>query len=263
MSTVEQTSGQRFVRFDEILYLVQDDFSRGHGLPSIETVDWTVLAAMSQYLFQRYINDQPEAPEEVVQEAEQQAEADLYLSLAYAVNSKKRFLANELVTLTEVIDLLRDKQVVNVGPREIDFTPFFTSTEYVIVERWRAVLKRRPKAYREFMRIDLDRDVADLWLERCEQNQEYLSKLSLTCLSTAAIGILAPSLLYCDATLLERIYDEAEGFLRGEQSRGYSGLRLPILDLRHQDYASNTIMYGKHRISKGHLRLWHELYSLR
>jgi len=262
MSTVEQTNEKRFVRYEEILQWIIQDVEKGKGLPSIEIVDWTMLAAMSQYLFQRYINEQPEASEEVVKCAEEQAEADLYLSLAYAVhNIKRRLLKNELVLLTEVIDFLRDKQIVAVEHKEVDFTAFFESEEYRLVEIYRLLLKRGPTSFRSFLYANLGHEVADRWLERCEESQEELSKLSLAVLSTAALGIVAPTLLYHDSELLEQIYDETEGFFKSGEAIDYGGLLWPVLNLRHSDYAADMIMHGKHRLGQNHRKIWRELYD--
>jgi len=263
MEPMETISGRRFLRYDEILQWIIEDEMQGKGFRSIEELDWTLLAAISQHLFQKHINNQPEAAEEIILQAEAQAEADLYFSLAYAINKiKKRFKRNTLITLTEVIDFLRDRQVITVGPLEVDLSLFFSSSEYELIEKYRQVTRRNAiRTQRAYAALEMIRPLANRWTERCDENRERLSRLALACLSTAALGILAPTLLWHDGELLDGIYDETEKFLAGKEKLDYGGLLQPILELRLRDGTADIIMHGKHEIGQKHRKIWCELYD--
>jgi len=268
MTTQEQASGKRLVRYNEILQWIVDDYQKDRGLSTIEEIDWIVFASMSQYLFEDWLlsikkhSEIKLSDDSLWKKAFIASEMDLHRALGVATYRTKESMNGGLVTLTKVIDYIKEKKVLDYPRPTIDFSAFFSSPEYDLVEKIRQEVKSDIIRLRRWRaRAILEGRIAKMWYRRCDENRESLSKLTLGILSIATLGILSPKLLWLDSHLLELVCEEISYVIRGDFSPipPYSGLLEPILMLRHKDYASGLIMFGKSQIAEGLRQILREL----
>jgi len=264
METMETVSGQRFVRFQEILQWIINDENSGKRFRSIDELDWTVMASISQYIFEKHLNEE-EPQEDLIREADAESEAKLYFTLDSVVcKIKRRFDDFKFVSLTEVIDFLRDNPQVNLGGEPFtNFTDFFSSEEYKLVEKYRDSKKANANNIRRtFTFASLSETMHEAWLERCIENQERLSRVALAFLSTATLGILTPTLLWQDYAFLELVIEESKNLVEDKNAE-YNGLVTPILFLLMRDRSAELLLRSRHPSIQGHIDIATYLYERR